>query len=303
MPEFILRTGHGGNTVPELKTPDAMVSGSFRTSDGVEIVYGVDDFTPRWKPAETVLLMHAAMGTMNRFRAWVPHFAGKYRVVRWDMRGHGASGKPSDNKALSLERLGQDCIELLDHLGLEKVHIGGSSTGGIIGMHLAVHHPERLLSLSSYAAIPGLAPSTTHNNYDDWESGLAKEGVRDFMKRTIEQRFRPGRHDPRLVDWFIEESSRNEPRFLARFVRMMTHGDFGDRLGEIKCPTLFVVPSNDPVHSMENYEALKAVPGHRFVVFEDMAHNITDGVPDRCAAEMAKFLDEIEGGKPARSRG
>ncbi len=281
MPDTLVK---GGGAVPD----------SFRTSDGITLRYIVDDFTPPWKKADTLVMLHAAFGTMNRFRAWVAHVAGRYRTVRWDMRGHGDSDLPGDDLDLSIERLTQDYIELLDHLGVEKAHLVGSSTGGIIGMHAAVEHPGRMLSLSSYAAIPGLAPSTRHNDYNDWESGLVREGVRDFLRRTISQRFHVDRVEPAFVDWFIEESARNDPRFLSRFVHMMTKFNFGDRLTEIRCPTLFVVPSNDPVHSMDNYNVLRAVPDHRFVVFENMPHNITDAVPDRCAAELVKFLEEYE---------
>lgn len=267
---------------------------SFRTSDGISVRYTTDDYTKPWTKPDTLVFLHAAFGTMNRFRVWVPHVAGRYRVVRWDMRGHGSSDLPADDLELSIERLSKDYIELLDHLGVEKAHLVGSSTGGIIGMHAAVEHPERFLSLASYAAIPGLAPSTQHNDYNDWESGLVKEGVRNFLRRTVKQRFHVDQVEPGFVDWFIEESARNDPRFLSRFVHMMTKFNFGDRLAEIRCPTLFVVPSNDPVHSMENYNVLRAVPDHRFVVFENMPHNITDAMPDRCAAELVKFLDEYE---------
>ena len=263
----------------------------FRTSDGLAIRYDVTDFTTPWKKPETMVLLHAAMGSRNRFHQWMPHLVGRWRVVRWDMRGHGASEVPPPDGELSVDRLARDYIELLDHLGVERAHLVGSSTGGIIGMRAAIDHPERFLTLASYAAIPGLAPSTSHNDYDDWSGGLVKEGVRAFLRRTVRQRFHVDRVEPGFVDWFIEESARNDPAFLARFVRMMTGFDFGDRLAEIRCPCLFVVPSNDPVHSMENYEILRTVPDNRFVVFEDMPHNITDAVPDRCAAELLRFHD------------
>ena len=266
---------------------------SFRTSDGLTLRYAVDDFSPPWKTPDTVVMLHAAMGTMNRFRLWVPALAGKHRVVRWDMRGHGASEAPGLEGELSVERMAQDYIELLDHLGVEKAHLVGSSTGGIIGMRAAVDHPERFLSLSSFAAIPGLAPSTGHNDYTAWTDGLVKEGVKPFLMRTAKQRFQVDKVDPGFVEWFAEESARNDPRFLARFVKMMAGGNFGAEIKNIRCPCLFVVPSNDPVHSMENYEILKTVPGHRFVVFEDRPHNITDAEPDRCVAEVVKFLDDL----------
>jgi pimeloyl-ACP methyl ester carboxylesterase len=269
-------------------------SSQFLTSDGIAIRYAVSDYTPPWRKSDTIVLLHAAMGTMNRFRQWVPHLVGRYRVVRWDMRGHGSSDIPAEGAELSIDRLSRDFVELLDHLGVERAHVVGSSTGGIIGMRAAVDHPERFLTLASYAAIPGLAPSTNHNNYDDWTAGLVKEGVSAFLRRTARQRFHLDQVEPGFVDWFIAESARNDPAFLARFVRMMTGFDFGARLEEIRFPCLFVVPSNDPVHSMENYQILRTVPDHRFVVFENMPHNITDAVPDRCAAELVRFLGEWE---------
>lgn len=263
---------------------------SFQTSDGLTIRYEIDDFTAPWTDAETVVLLHAAMGSSRRFFAWVPPLASRYRVVRWDMRGHGASDRPREG-ALGIERLSADLVELLDHLEVERAHMVGSSTGGIISMHCALDHPQRFATLSSYAAIPGLRPSVGHNDYEDWKAGLLREGVTAFLERTVGQRFRTDLVDPGFVRWFIEDAARNEPQFLADFVTMMTELDFGDRVHAISCPCLFVVPSGDPVHSMDNYEVLKTVPDHRFIVYEDMPHNITDAVPQRCVDDLLAFLD------------
>lgn len=268
---------------------------SFRTSDGLTIRYDVDDYTPPWKQPDTVILLHAAMGSSRRFYAWVTALSDRYRVVRWDMRGHGTSDRPP-REGISIERLSQDLVEFLDHLSLDRAHIVGSSTGGIIGMRAAIDHPARFKTLSSYAAIPGLASSVKHIDYEDWRAGLVKEGVAAFLKRTSSQRFKAGEVDPGLVQWFIEDSARNDPGFLADFVFMMTGFDFSDRLWEIRCPTLVVVPSNDPVHSMESYSLLKVIPDHRFVVYEDKPHNITDSLPERCVTDLRKFLDEQTGG-------
>ena len=281
-------------------TPFERPLAAFRTSDGLAIRYAVDDFTPPWRTPETVVLLHAAMGTHNRFRLWMPALLPGYRVVRWDMRGHGESDQPPEGSAfLSVERMARDLIEMLDHLGLENAHIVGSSTGGIIGMYAAIHWPDRIKSLASYAAIPGLAPSTGHHDYGAWIEALTRDGVAGFLRRTIRQRFDPDVTDPGLIDWFVAESARNDPRYLARFVTMMAGGDFGARLPEIRCPTLFVVPSGDPVHSMEHYAVLRRVPDHNFIVYENMAHNITDAVPERCAADLVRFLDDIGGKKAA----
>ena len=265
----------------------------FRTSDGIQIKYAIDDFSPLWKSPSTVVMLHAAMGSMERFRAWVPAVSEKFRVVRWDMRGHGDSDEPDESLELSIDRLSRDLVEMLDHLELDSAHIVGSSTGGIIAMRAAIQYPERIRSIASYAAIPGLQPSTSHNDYEDWKHGLVQEGVRDFLRRTIRQRFHVDQVDPAFIDWFIENSARNNPVFLARFVKMMTQFDFSDRLPEIGCPVLAVVPSGDPVHSMENYEVVKRVPNHKFIVYENMPHNITDAVPQRCVRDLMPFLESL----------
>jgi pimeloyl-ACP methyl ester carboxylesterase len=280
----------------EAQHPGEPALPAFCTTDGLRMRYRLDDFTPPWRSAETVLLLHAAMGSMDRFRLWMPHLLDRYRVLRWDMRGHGDSDAPPENGELSVPRMAQDLLEMLDHLGLRRVHLVGSSTGGIIGMLAAISWPNRFASLASFAAIPGLRPSTGHHDYGDWTQGLEREGVAAFLRRTIRQRFDPDLVESGFVDWFVADSARNNPRFLARFVRMMAGGDFGDRLREISCPSLFVVPGADPVHSMENYEVLRSVPDHRFIVYDGMAHNITDALPDRCAKDLRAFLDALPRG-------
>ncbi len=75
-----------------------------------------------------------------------------FRVLRYDMRGHGASGVPSG--AYSIDRFGRDVIELLDSLGIERAHFLGLSLGGYVGQWLGIHAPERIdrLILSNTAA-------------------------------------------------------------------------------------------------------------------------------------------------------
>lgn len=268
--------------------------GRFRSSDGISIHYVIDDFTAPWKTPDTLVLLHAAMGTLHRFYAWVPRLAARYRVVRPDMRGHGESEVPS-GQTLSIERLKQDLVELLDHLGIESAHLVGSSSGGIIAMLAAIENPQRVKTLASFAAIPGLKPSTGHNDYDEWLRRLGEDGMAGFLKRTISQRFDVDAVEPGFIDWFCADAARNDPKFLARFVTMMTSFDFSDRLSQIRCPALYVVPSGDPVHSMENYEVLKSTPDNSFIVYENMPHNITDAVPDRCLDDLEAFLNARAG--------
>ena len=129
---------------------------SFAASDGLRLAYYIDDFTDPWKPAPTLLLLHAAMGSMKRYYAWVPRLCRHYRVVRLDLRGHGASQVPPAETPLLLDRLVADVAELLDHLGLAAAHIVGTSAGGYLGQRLAMEQPARLRSLLLFGSTPGL---------------------------------------------------------------------------------------------------------------------------------------------------
>jgi 3-oxoadipate enol-lactonase len=267
----------------------------FTTSDGIRIHYTIDDFAPPWKPRETVLLMHAAMGSMNRLYAWVPLLAAHYRVVRWDMRGHGRSQIPGEG-GLSIQRLGRDVTELLDTLFVDQAHLAGSSAGGIVALYTAITDPQRVKSVAGFATIPGLQSSADHTDYIGWVRGLTTEGVKPFLRRTIATRFDLTQVEAGFVDWFLDDSARNDPQFLARYVTLMAGVDFTERLGEVRCPCLFVLPGRDPLHTEEHYDVLKRVPRGEILRYPGLPHNITDAVPQRCAADLLAFLDRQAAG-------
>ena len=114
---------------------------SFAASDGLRLAYYIDDYTDPWREPETLLLLHAAMGSARRYFGWVPHLARHRRVVRLDLRGHGSSAVPTADAPLTLERLVGDVEELLDHLGVERAHVVGNSAGGYLCQQLAMRPP------------------------------------------------------------------------------------------------------------------------------------------------------------------
>jgi pimeloyl-ACP methyl ester carboxylesterase len=260
---------------------------SFEASDGLTLRYAVDDYTDPWKTSETLFLLHAAMGSSRRLYKWVPVLAGDFRLVRPDMRGHGASDVPGE-EGLSPARLVQDVLELAGHLGCDRFHLAGSSAGAIISLQLALDHPQRVSTLGLFAASPGL--KRTQIDPQVWIAKIRKNGMRGFLEETIDERFPPGT-DPAFVRWFVDEASRTNPEFLGRFVPMMQTIDQSERLHEIRCPVLSVVPDSDPHITLSQYEVIRdRVPGCEFIVYHGLQHNITDGVPKRCANELKRFL-------------
>ncbi len=265
----------------------SLKTSNFTASDGLRLAYFTDDFTDPWKPAPVVLLLHAAMGSSRRFYAWVPRLCRRCRVVRLDLRGHGASEVPPAQAPLTLDRLVLDVEELLDHEGVAGAHIVGNSAGGYLAQRLAMTRPERVKSLMLFASTPGLKKSQAPS----WIPKIEAKGLKAFLAETIAERFPVDEVDPGLIAWFLDEAAKNDPRYIAKFVLLMASYDWSEELDRIRCPTLVVVPGAEPIGSAANYEPFRRlVPDVEMRVFEGAPHNICDAFPDRCAEEVLAFL-------------
>jgi 3-oxoadipate enol-lactonase len=256
------------------------------TKDGLKLAYYVDDFTDPWKQPDTLVLLHAAMGNSQRWFRWVPSLARHYRVVRMDLRGHGASQKPDPEQEFSLAQLVGDVVQLLDHLDCKQAHIVGNSAGGYVGQQLAIHHPSLVKTLALFGATPGLKNS----HAPTWIPKIQEIGLKKFLADTIEERFDENA-DPDLVQWFIEQAGSNDPAFIARFVLHMCTHDFMDELTAISCPTLIVAAGKESIGHAGAYQQMRdRIKGSDLIYYDTKAHNICDGYPDRCAEDLMKFL-------------
>lgn len=120
-------------------------AGEYRSfdSDGVMLSY-----TERGSGVP-VILLHGFDGDFERLLTpLAQHLSRHYRVIGFDQRGHGRSGKPHDANAYGAQ-LAKDVLNLMDHLHLDKAHVIGHSMGGIVAVYLAAHHPQRLYSITT----------------------------------------------------------------------------------------------------------------------------------------------------------
>ncbi len=259
---------------------------TFDARDGAKIAYYVDDFTDPWRQPDTLLLLHAAMGNSRRWFKWVPPLSRRYRVVRMDLRGHGASAIPEEGDAFTLGHLVGDAIELLDRLGVQSAHVVGNSAGGYVSQQLAIHHPKRVKTLAVYGSTPGLKNSHALT----WIPKVKEVGLKKFLADTIDERF-DANADPELVKWFIEQAGSNDPAFIARFVTHMTTHDFMDDVGRITCPTLIVAAGKEKIGHASAYDDMhKRIKGSTLKLFDTGAHNICDGYAERCVEDLLAFL-------------
>jgi len=143
------------------------------------------------------LVFSNSLGTdLSMWDGQAPEFAKKYRVVRYDKRGHGQSSAPAG--PYGIETLGRDVLALFDFLQLDKVHFCGLSIGGQTGMWLGVNAPERLnkLALCNTAAKIGTLEGW-NTRIDAVQNGGTKSVADVVLARWFTFEFRAARRTKR----------------------------------------------------------------------------------------------------------
>lgn len=128
---------------PEL--PPAVESGMVPVND-IEMYYATYG-DPTNAP---LILLHGGLGNADYFVNQIPAFSEQYYVITADSRGHGRSTMSDQQIGYAL--MASDVLALMDYLGIEAANLVGWSDGGIIGLDIAINHPERLLKLVAYGA-------------------------------------------------------------------------------------------------------------------------------------------------------
>lgn len=145
-----------------LPAADLEAKGQTAEINGIDIyyeVYGEGTGDP-------VILLHGGLSNGDHFVNQIPALAEDHEVIVMDSRGHGRSS--FDDTPISYEVMAADVLGLLDHLGIDKASIVGWSDGGIIGLEIAIHNPERLNKVVAYGANfdpSGVRPDIGENAY------------------------------------------------------------------------------------------------------------------------------------------
>lgn len=213
--------------------------------------------------------------------ALAPHF----RVLRYDLRGHGGSGAPSGPYSFPL--LVDDLLGLLDALGIVRTHFVGLSLGGMIGQHFALSAPERLDRLVLASTTSALGPEVA----PVWAERIAQ--ARNFGMETQVAGF--------LERWFTEPFRLAQPELVARIASLIRATpvagytacaaliptlDITARLGAIRAPTLVLVGEGDYSTPPAMAEAITAaIPGARQDVLPEAAH--------LCNLEQAQLFNRV----------
>ena len=242
------------------------------------------------------LVLASSLGTTHEM--WAPQVAGlaeRFRVVRCDRRGHGRT--PVGEGSTTLDDLGGDLIELLDALSLERVGFCGLSLGGLEGMWLAVHAPERIDRLALCCTAPVFPP---REKWVDRAATVHAGGMRAIADAVLGGWFRPFFHDarPGVVARFREMLVSTPVEGYAACCGVLADADLSQRVGEIAAPTLVVTGSHDPtVPPATGAAVAAAVPVAAHVVVEGAAHLANVEHPDAFTVALLRHLVHEEGSR------
>jgi 3-oxoadipate enol-lactonase len=221
----------------------------------------------------------------------VPALSDRHRVVRYDHRGHGRSPVPPG--PYDIADLGGDVVALLDRLGLARASFVGLSLGGMVGIWLAAHHPERVdrLVLLCTSALPGAPESWTER-----AALVEAEGTAAVAEAVVGRWFTPelARRDPGLVARMRAMVTATPDAGYAACCRAIAGLDLRAECGRITAPTLVVAGAQDPAMPPSEHGQVIAdhVPAAEYVVLSPAAH-LANVEQDREVTRL--LLDHLAG--------
>ncbi len=218
-----------------------------------------------------VLVLSNSLGTsLEMWDDQVPVLGDRFRLLRYDTRGHGRSPAPPGPYAIG--DLGGDVVRLLDRLGIERASFCGLSVGGMTGMWLAAEAPERVERLVLLCTSALLGPKGI---WDERIATATEQGMTTLVDGVIERWFTPAfrSENPKVVEKMATTLRETDPEGYAGCCAAIRDMDLRERLPSIEAPTLVVSGAEDPATPPEHGKLIRdAIPGARFEVVSRAAH-------------------------------
>ena len=259
------------------------------TTNGIDIHYALEGEGP------VVTLSHSLGCNLAMWDDQARALRGRYRVLRFDTRGHGQTSAPPG--AYALEQMVEDLHGLLTGLGIAETHFVGLSMGGMIGQLFALKYPTMFRSLvlcdttSRFAADAGRI----------WEERI----------RTVEAKGMEPMVEPTLQRWFTAPFRARRRDVTDRVAAMLRstppQGYNGcchaipkinttDRLREVRCPALGIVGEEEPGTTVEMARTLHAaMPSAELAILRSASHLSSMEQPEEFNRVLLGFLDKVTG--------
>jgi pimeloyl-ACP methyl ester carboxylesterase len=260
-------------TLPSTPTLPTATQSGYAPVDGIRIWYA--SFAPQGATAgEPVILLHGGLANANYWGNQVRALRGQYRVIVMDSRGHGRSSR--DEKPYGYDLMASDVVGLMDFLHLKNAALVGWSDGAIIGLDIALHHPDRLTKLFAFAA----------NSDPSGVADIANSPVFNAFIARAEKEYEKLSPTPTEYKTFLAQITKmweTQPNWTA------------DDLKKITTPTWIVDADHDEAIKRENTEFMAAnIPGAGLLLQPAVSHFSFIQDPEQFTADVLHFLKHVK---------
>jgi 3-oxoadipate enol-lactonase len=266
---------------------------TFALSADAELSYHVDDFTDPWTEPDTIVLLHGNAESSLAWYAWVPLLARRFRVVRPDMRGYGASTPMPRDFPWSLDVIVDDYARLLDSLGVRRFHLVAAKIGGVVARAFAARRPERVRTLTVIGSPPPLRKGA--DRIPALTAEFETQGVEHWARRTMAGRL-GDRFPAEGVEWWIRYMARAPLSTVVGFNASINYSDIRADIPKIGCPTLVITTDESALASVEETRGWQEmIPKSELLVIPGNSYHVAASHPERCAEAVLDFIDRHGG--------
>ncbi|HVQ74517.1 MAG TPA: 3-oxoadipate enol-lactonase [Candidatus Binatia bacterium] len=259
------------------------------SANGIEINYEIEGEGP------VVTMSHSLACNLGMWDEQVRALRNRYRVLRYDTRGHGQTEAPAG--AYTLDQLAEDLRGLLGALKIDRTHFVGLSMGGMIGQTFALKHP---------GVFESLVLCDTTSRYPAQAAPLWEERIKTVAAKGMEPMVAPT-----LERWFTAPFRARKPDMMERVGGMIRNTpvagyigccqaipkiDVTARLGEVRIPALVIVGEEDPGTPVEMARAIHAaLPSAELAILRSASHLSNLEQPEEFTRVLGGFLDKVSG--------
>ncbi len=256
-------------TLPPTPTLPAAVKSGYAPVNGIKIWYA------SFGRGAPVILLHGGLANSNYWGELVRALKPHYRVIVMDSRGHGRSSR--DARPYGYDLMASDVIALMDFLRIDKAAVVGWSDGAIVGLDIAIHHPERLSKLFAFAANSDPSGVKDVNQSPVFTAFIARA-------RTEYEKLSP---TPTEYEPFLSQITKmwdSQPHWTA------------DDLHGIKVPIWIVDADHDEAIKRENTLFMADnIPGSGLLIEPQVSHFSFLQDPAQFNGDVEHFLAHVDG--------
>jgi pimeloyl-ACP methyl ester carboxylesterase/UDP:flavonoid glycosyltransferase YjiC (YdhE family) len=273
------------------------------TLDGFRIAYEVFG-----NPSAPAVLLHPTWQIVHS-RIWkmqVPFLARSFRVVTFDSPGNGGGERTTDARAYEYDRIVDQGVGLLDHLGIERAHVISFSCACDYGIAMAARYPERVGRLVLIATEvdcnwqpapgPDFLEQRGLDTYVGWEKYNAHYWREDYdgWLGFFSQQFASDPHSTKIADDVVGWGHETTPEILISSVNhphLKPAMPFDETLEQVRCPVLLIHGTEDHMNAVETSRTLATLrPDFSYLEIENVGHDIAQRDPARVNLAIADFL-------------